>query len=98
MRLVSPFTLCLVVVLWSLLFLLSARYFLFNAHQVSEFVLWSWYTGTHLHGSVSQPAGDAVPPVLGRECLTVDLRHSGTVVVRTCTALYLGPLRLVLAR
>ena len=35
MRLVSPYTLCLLIIVWSVLFLLSARYFLFNAHQVS---------------------------------------------------------------
>lgn len=35
MRLVSPYTLCAFVIIWTLFFLFIARYFLFSAHQVS---------------------------------------------------------------
>ena len=37
MRLVSPYTVLVFVVVWTVVFLLAARNFLFNAHQVRLF-------------------------------------------------------------
>ena len=36
MRLVSPYTLCAFIIIWTFFFLFMSRHFLFNAHQVSR--------------------------------------------------------------
>lgn len=37
MRLVSPFTVLVFVIVWTITFLLASRHFLFSAHQVGRY-------------------------------------------------------------
>ena len=46
-RIVSLTSFCVVVLVWTSVFLFLARYFLFSAHEVSEYGLFCLHEGNH---------------------------------------------------